>query len=93
MIENQIKVLREKKGLSQRQLATLVGTSQQQIQRIETGKQSIRFGLALEVCKALEMPMETVFPQTKKVLTQVQKKGKTVYAVLLDPKLGDERKK
>ncbi len=76
-MENRIQVLRKKKGLSQKQLAELVGTSQQQIQRIEVGKQVVNFYLAMRVCKALEVPMQVVFPQTKEAITLSQKKGET----------------
>ena len=90
MLENRIKTLREKKGLSQKQLAALVGTSQQQIQRIETGKQSIRFDLSIEVCRALEAPMQTIFPQTKKALTRARRKGHTMTEMLRDRKFEDQ---
>lgn len=93
MIENRIKALREKKGLSQKQLAALVGTSQQQIQRIETSKQSIRFDMALQVCKALEASMQTVFPQTKETLTQARRRGQTLSDMLHDREFRDELEK
>ncbi|VAG28680.1 transcriptional regulator, y4mF family [Enterobacter hormaechei] len=38
MIQNNIKQLRTQLSITQRELAYMVGTSQQQIQRIETGK-------------------------------------------------------
>ena len=38
MLQNNIKQLRTQLSITQRELAYMVGTSQQQIQRIETGK-------------------------------------------------------
>ncbi|MBE3275230.1 helix-turn-helix transcriptional regulator, partial [Klebsiella pneumoniae] len=37
-MQNKIKELRTQLSITQRELADMVGTSQQQIQRIETGK-------------------------------------------------------
>ena len=59
---------RTKAGITQKQLADLVKTSEQQIHLIETGEQSVPFGLAVKICSALNEPMESVFPCTKKPL-------------------------
>ena len=48
---NRMRELREAKKLSQRQLAEQVGTSQQQIQRIETGLQAARIDVAVKIAK------------------------------------------
>jgi transcriptional regulator with XRE-family HTH domain len=40
-------------GISQKQLAAVAGTSQQQIQRIVAGNQPIHFDMALRICEAL----------------------------------------
>lgn len=73
-MRNAIRELRARKSLSQRRLAELVGTSQQQIQRIEAGRQAARFDLAARICTALEAPMEKVFPETAAPLTEATRK-------------------
>jgi transcriptional regulator with XRE-family HTH domain len=61
-MENHIKEFRKLRGLTQKQLADAIGTSQQQIQRIEAGVQAIRFDLAPKIAKALAMDMTRIFP-------------------------------
>ena len=63
-----IKQFRQEKKLSQRDLAKLTGTSQQQIQRLEAGISPIRLDLAVRICNALDLPMEKVFPTLSPVL-------------------------
>lgn len=46
MLQNNIKQLRTQLSITQRELAFMVGTSQQQIQRIETGKVAAKLSLA-----------------------------------------------
>ena len=46
---NQVQALRRSVGLSQRDLALRARTSQQQVQRIESGVQAPRIGLALRL--------------------------------------------
>lgn len=53
MLRNNIKQLRIQLSITQRELAYMVGTSQQQIQRIETGKVAAKLGLAQAICNAL----------------------------------------
>ena len=89
-MENRIKVLREQRKLSQKQLAELVETSQQQIQRIETGLQSVRFDLALHICEALETPLQTVFPETRKAVAMASKNGNSLNAMWADRNLRKE---
>jgi DNA-binding XRE family transcriptional regulator len=50
MLQNNIKQLRTQLSITQRELAYMVGTSQQQIQRIETGKVAAKLGLAQAIC-------------------------------------------
>ncbi|MGC4114502.1 MAG: helix-turn-helix transcriptional regulator [Myxococcales bacterium] len=61
---NRLKDLRKKAGLTQAQLAKKAQTSQQQIQRLESG-QAARLELALRVAKALDAPLEKAFPDAK----------------------------
>ena len=84
MKPNNIKKVRTKKDITQRQLAEMVGTSQQQIQRMETGKQSVRFDLAVKLCDVLGEFLEDLFPETNKVLSRSIKKGREIDDMLLD---------
>lgn len=59
---NKVKSIRTKLGLTQRQLAEKVGTSQQQIQRIESDQIAARLTLAAEIAAALGKPLNVVFP-------------------------------
>lgn len=92
-MENRIKVLREQQKLSQKQVAEIVGTSQQQVQRIETGVQSIRFDLALRICEALETPLQTVFPETRKAVAIARKNGESLNTVWTDRNFSKEMEK
>ena len=62
MPKNRISQLRKSRGLTQRALAELAGTSQQQVQRIEAGMQGIRLELATRIANALESQLGDVFP-------------------------------
>ena len=78
MNPNRIRLLRQKKGLTQRQLAEAVGTSQQQIQRIEAGVHSARLEVAARICAVLGETMMAVFPGTKRALARALKKDDLV---------------
>ena len=90
MAENKIKQLRSKKGMTQRQLAEAAETSQQQIQRIESGVQAARLDIALRISAALEVPMDKVFPATKKVLRKSASKGNSIDDLLRDEQALEE---
>jgi transcriptional regulator with XRE-family HTH domain len=62
MTKNRIVQLRKSRGLTQRALAELVGTSQQQIQRIEAGVQGVRLELATRIALALGGELRDIFP-------------------------------
>lgn len=50
-----LKIIRQQRGLSQNQLATLVGTSVQNIQKIEYGKtRGIQYEILNKLCLALQ---------------------------------------
>ncbi len=68
MFQNKIKQLRTQQSITQRELAMMVGTSQQQIQRIETGKIAAKLGLAQAICTVLNKPLGIVFPDSDKPL-------------------------
>lgn len=67
---NKVKSIRIKLGLTQRQLADKVGTSQQQIQRIESGRIAARLTLAAEIAVALGKPLNVVFPGSLGAITK-----------------------
>ena len=71
---NRVRELRKKRGLTQRKLAELAGTSQQQIQRIEAGTQNARFDLAVSICGALGATMAEAFPSTEIALKRAGKR-------------------
>lgn len=61
ILKNRIKEVRQKKGLSQEELANLVGVSRNTISSIETGQFSPTAKLALILCIALDEKFETLF--------------------------------
>jgi len=74
MMKNNIRQQRHKLGLTQKQLADLAGTSQQQIQRIEAG-QYVKLDLATKICASLQSTLEELFPSTKKAIARFSKKS------------------
>ena len=73
MIQNNIKQLRTQLSITQRELAYMVGTSQQQIQRIETGKVAAKLGIAQAICNALDKPLNIVFPESDQLINDFHK--------------------
>ena len=69
--KNRVRTARTKLGLTQRALAELVGTSQQQIQRIETGSIAARLELATRLAATLKTPLPQLFPAAAKPLRKV----------------------
>jgi DNA-binding XRE family transcriptional regulator len=67
-MKNRIKKLRKNLGLTQNMLAKKVGTSQQQIQRLEKGETTAQVELAVRLSAALDKPLDIVFPGAGKVL-------------------------
>ncbi|NBC37801.1 helix-turn-helix domain-containing protein [Novosphingobium sp. FSY-8] len=62
MVKNKIKEFRKKAKLTQRELAKLAGTSQQQVQRLEAGVQSARLQMAESLANALNCSVHALFP-------------------------------
>lgn len=60
-LKNHLKEIRSEKGLSQTQLAELVGVSRNTISSIETGQFSPTAKLALVLCIALDKKFEDLF--------------------------------
>ena len=61
ILKNRLKVARAEKGLSQTQLAELVGVSRNPISSIETGQFNPTAKLALILCIALDKKFEDLF--------------------------------
>ena len=60
-LKNNLKSIRKEKGLSQNNLAELVGVSRNTISSIETGQFKPTAKLALILCIALDKKFEDVF--------------------------------
>ena len=61
---NVIKAARKKKGLSQSELATLVGCAQTHISSIELGKKHVSAQLAKKISEALNVKVtEILYPE------------------------------
>ncbi|MCU9816577.1 helix-turn-helix transcriptional regulator [Paraclostridium sp. AKS73] len=58
---NNLKQIRKEKGISQRELAELVGVSRNTISSIETGQFNPTAKLALILCIALDKKFEDLF--------------------------------
>ena len=61
ILKNRLKEIRTEKGLSQAQLAEMVGVSRNTISSIETGQFNPTAKLALVLCIALDKKFEEVF--------------------------------
>lgn len=72
---DRLKRVREVAKLSQKALAEMVGTSQQQIQRVEVGH-TLRLELATRIAAALRTDLETLFPEIRAVARKIRKETK-----------------
>lgn len=61
VLKNNIKELRKEKGMSQQELADLVGVSRNTISSLETGQYEPTAKLALILCIALDKKFEDIF--------------------------------
>ncbi len=61
ILKNRLKEIRKEKGLSQSDLATMVGVSRNTISSIETGQFNPTAKLALIICIAVEKTFEEIF--------------------------------
>lgn len=61
ILKNNLRDARSEKGLSQQQLADMVGVSRNTISSIETGQFSPTAKLALILCIALDKKIEEIF--------------------------------
>ncbi len=60
-LDNQLKVRRAEKSLTQAELADAIGTTRKSINAIETGRMVPSTFLALKIARALDVPLEQVF--------------------------------
>ena len=60
-LQNRLKEARCEKGLSQSQLAELVGVSRQTINAIEKGDYNPTIRLCIAICKALDKTLDDLF--------------------------------
>ena len=61
VLKNNLKEIRTEQGISQAQLAAMVGVSRNTISSIETGQFNPTAKLALVLCIALEVKFEELF--------------------------------
>lgn len=61
VLKNKLKEIRNEKGLSQAELAQMVGVSRNTISSIETGQFNPTAKLALVLCIALDKKFEEIF--------------------------------
>ena len=61
ILKNNLKLVRNEKGMSQAELAQLVGVSRNTISSIETGQFNPTAKLALILCVALDKKFEELF--------------------------------
>jgi transcriptional regulator with XRE-family HTH domain len=72
-MDNRIKAIRTNAKVTQAALAKAIGTSQQVIQRWETGKGTVPFKHAELIAKTLEVPLQVLFPKAEKALETFKK--------------------
>jgi predicted transcriptional regulator len=61
VLKNRLREMRAERGLSQAQLAAMVGVSRNTISSIETGQFTPTAKLALVLCMALDKKFEEIF--------------------------------
>lgn len=83
-MKNKVKQYRQASKLSQSRLAELVGTSQQQIQRLETGRIPIRLDIGTKICNELQQPMSVLFPGSANAIKKANDERKSSPYVELD---------
>lgn len=61
MLRTRIHELRKEKGLSQAELAFLVGVRRETIVYLESGKYNPSLKLAMDIAKVFQLPVEDIF--------------------------------
>ena len=73
VLKNRLKVARAERGLSQGDLAKLVGVSRQTISQIERGDYSPSVTLALKLAKLCQVSVEDIFSYEEDVRNEAEK--------------------
>lgn len=60
-MDNDVRILREAKGLTQAQLGEALGVSRQSVNSIEKGKYDPSLPLAIAIARFFECPVEEIF--------------------------------
>ena len=60
-MDNDVRVLRTDRGLSQAALATVLGVSRQTVNAIETGRYDPSLPLAIRIARYFDRPVEELF--------------------------------
>lgn len=87
-MKNKVRHTRELRGLSQAELARLVGISRQSLNAIEAHKQEPSLQVALRIAKFLESPVEHIFPLEKGASMSRLSKQLESYQDVLDAVFG-----
>ncbi|NJA47765.1 helix-turn-helix transcriptional regulator [Listeria monocytogenes] len=61
VVTNIVKIIREKKGITQNELAHALDVSRQTIHAIEKGKYNPSLELSLKIAKFFDLPVEEIF--------------------------------
>ncbi|EAF6593282.1 helix-turn-helix transcriptional regulator [Listeria monocytogenes] len=61
VVTNILKIIREKKGITQNELAHSLDVSRQTIHAIEKGKYNPSLELSLKIAKFFDLPVEEIF--------------------------------
>ncbi|EAH4438879.1 helix-turn-helix domain-containing protein [Listeria innocua] len=61
VVTNIVKIIREKKGVTQNELAHSLDVSRQTIHAIEKGKYNPSLELSLKIAKLFDLPVEEIF--------------------------------
>lgn len=72
---NRVRELRKMRGLTQTELATLVGTSQSHIANIEKGLRDVDINLAIRIARALSVKAYEILPEEEQpeILSEEEK--------------------
>jgi transcriptional regulator with XRE-family HTH domain len=64
MVGARLAAVRAAQNVSVAQLASALGTTEDQIERYEMGTERISAALLIEICKFFQMKLEDIFPTT-----------------------------
>lgn len=82
--KNRLKILRQKHGLSQKELADAVGMKQPMINRIEAGNSSLTMANAIKIASILNEPFSELFEDIKEMESKNKNIGYDFLGMLQD---------